>query len=41
MTVHLPEVDPRPAGRLAERAHRHCPYSTALPGNVDVGPNLA
>ncbi|MFI7053653.1 Ohr family peroxiredoxin [Streptosporangium canum] len=41
VTVHLPEVDPRLAGHIAERAHAHCPYSKALLGNVDVGLHLA
>ncbi|MDP9861383.1 MULTISPECIES: Ohr family peroxiredoxin [Streptosporangium] len=41
VTVHLPEVDPRLAGRIVEQAHEHCPYSRALLGNVEVGLHLA
>ncbi|WP_406317600.1 Ohr family peroxiredoxin [Streptosporangium sp. NBC_01639] len=41
VTVHLPELDPRLAGPLVERAHEHCPYSKALLGSVEVGVHLA
>ncbi|GIH92175.1 Ohr family peroxiredoxin [Planobispora siamensis] len=40
LVVHLPGADPETAGRLAEQAHRHCPYSKALTG-AEVGVRVA
>jgi osmotically inducible protein OsmC len=37
LDVHLPDVDDETAARLVKRAHRHCPYSNATQGNIDVG----
>jgi osmotically inducible protein OsmC len=35
--VTLPGVDADMAERLVRRAHRHCPYSNATRGNIEVG----
>ncbi|MDG4820778.1 Ohr family peroxiredoxin [Asanoa sp. WMMD1127] len=34
--LDAPTVDPDEAGRLLHRAHRFCPYSQAIAGNVEV-----
>ena len=36
LDVNLPEVDAEAAEKLVRRAYRHCPYSNATRGNVDV-----
>lgn len=37
LDVGLPSIaDPAQAAALVRAAHRHCPYSKALRGNVDV-----
>ena len=40
LNVSLPGLDPDVAHQLIEAAHRTCPYSKALQGNVDVAFNL-
>lgn len=39
--VSLPGIDPDVAQQLIEAAHRNCPYSKAMRGNVDVATELA
>ncbi|GGK45466.1 hypothetical protein Ppa06_01250 [Planomonospora parontospora subsp. parontospora] len=41
VTVRMPRVDRETAGRLAEQAHRHCPYSKALLGSAEVAVRVA
>jgi Ohr subfamily peroxiredoxin len=41
LTVTLPGVDQSEAERLTEAAHKICPYSNAVRGNVDVQTVLA
>jgi Ohr subfamily peroxiredoxin len=41
VTVRMPQADRETAGRLAEQAHRHCPYSKALLGSAEVGVRVA
>ena len=36
LEVVIPDLDPRTAADLAEKAHRVCPYSNATRGNVEV-----
>jgi Ohr subfamily peroxiredoxin len=36
LEVVLPEVGPRVAREIADRAHEVCPYSNAIRGNVEV-----
>ena len=36
LCVDVPHLDKDAAQRLAERAHRHCPYSNAIRGNLAV-----
>jgi len=36
LQVDVPHLDQDAAQRLAERAHRQCPYSNAIEGNVPV-----
>lgn len=40
LNVSVPGVEPDVARGLVEAAHRTCPYSKALEGNVDVAFNL-
>lgn len=40
LNVSAPGVDPDIARGLVEAAHRTCPYSKALEGNIDVAFNL-
>jgi osmotically inducible protein OsmC len=40
LNVSTPGLDPDAAQRLVEAAHRTCPYSKALEGNIDVAFNL-
>ncbi len=40
LNVSVPGVDPEIARGLVEAAHRTCPYSKALEGNIDVAFNL-
>jgi osmotically inducible protein OsmC len=40
LNVSLPGLDPETARQVVEAAHRTCPYSKALQGNVDVALNL-
>jgi len=40
LNVSVPGVDPEIAHGLIEAAHRTCPYSKALEGNIDVAFNL-
>ena len=41
ITADLPRVDREVATDLLEAAHRRCPYSKAIRGNVDVSRTLA
>jgi osmotically inducible protein OsmC len=34
--VHIPGIDKQQAQKLADAAHRGCPYSKATRGNIDV-----
>ena len=36
LEVNLPDVEPETAQRLADAAHRVCPYSNATRGNIEV-----
>lgn len=36
LDVQLPGVDAGAAEKVVRRAHRHCPYSNAVKGNVEV-----
>ena len=36
LELSLPGVDDEMAQKVLKRAHRHCPYSNAIRGNVDV-----
>jgi osmotically inducible protein OsmC len=40
LNASLPGLDPETARQVVEAAHRTCPYSKALQGNVDVALNL-
>ncbi len=40
LNVSVPGVEPDVARGLVEAAHRTCPYSKALEGNIDVAFNL-
>ena len=40
MDVDMPEVEQAKAEELAGKAHRYCPYSKAIKGNVDVKLNV-
>jgi Ohr subfamily peroxiredoxin len=40
LNISLPGLDPETAHAVIEAAHRTCPYSKALQGNVDVAFNL-
>ncbi len=36
LNVHVPGVDPDVARQIIEAAHRTCPYSKAIKGNIDA-----
>jgi Ohr subfamily peroxiredoxin len=36
LNVHVPGVDPDVARQIVEAAHRTCPYSKAIKGNIDA-----
>lgn len=36
LNVHVPGVDPEIARQIIEAAHRTCPYSKAIKGNIDA-----
>lgn len=36
LNVHVPRVDPDVARQIIEAAHRTCPYSKAIKGNIDA-----
>ena len=36
LNVHVPGIDPEVARQLIETAHRACPYSKAIKGNIDA-----
>ena len=36
LNVHVPGVDPNVARQIIETAHRTCPYSKAIKGNIDA-----
>lgn len=36
LNVHVPGIDPDIARQLIEAAHRTCPYSKAIKGNIDA-----
>jgi Ohr subfamily peroxiredoxin len=36
LNVHVPGIDPEVARQLIEAAHRTCPYSKAIKGNIDA-----
>jgi len=40
LNVSLPEVDRDAAASIVEEAHKTCPYSKAVRGNIDVVTNL-
>lgn len=37
LDVSLPGIEEEAAEKLVRRAHRHCPYSNATRGNIEVG----
>src|SRR5690606_36491849 len=39
LDVHIPGIDADETQKLAEQAHRTCPYSKATRGNIDVSIN--
>ncbi|PTQ10265.1 peroxiredoxin [Sphingomonas oleivorans] len=41
LNVHVPGVDPEIARQIIETAHRTCPYSKAIKGNIDTLVTLA
>ncbi|AXB78917.1 organic hydroperoxide resistance protein [Novosphingobium sp. P6W] len=41
LNVHVPGIDPDLARQLIETAHRTCPYSKAIKGNIDAVVALA
>ncbi len=41
LEVVIPDVEPATAQSLADAAHRVCPYSNAVRGNVDVAVTVA
>ncbi len=41
LNVHVPGIDPDIARQLIETAHRTCPYSKAIKGNIDAVVALA
>lgn len=36
LRVHIPGIDREVAQSLVDTAHRTCPYSKALHGNIDI-----
>ncbi|MCW6537640.1 organic hydroperoxide resistance protein [Sphingomonas lycopersici] len=36
LNVHVPGIDPALARQIIETAHRTCPYSKAIKGNIDA-----
>jgi lipoyl-dependent peroxiredoxin len=40
LNVSLPGIDPHTAQNLVDGAHRRCPYSKAVHGNINVVTNL-
>ncbi len=36
LNVHVPGIDPDVARQIIEAAHRTCPYSKAIKGNIDA-----
>lgn len=36
LNVHVPGIDPAVARQIIETAHRTCPYSKAIKGNIDA-----
>ncbi|RYG13831.1 MAG: organic hydroperoxide resistance protein [Burkholderiales bacterium] len=36
LKVHVPGIDPETARQIIEAAHRTCPYSKAIKGNIDA-----
>jgi Ohr subfamily peroxiredoxin len=40
LNVSLPGIDPQTAQNLVDGAHRRCPYSKAVHGNINVVTNL-
>ncbi|MNY72057.1 Organic hydroperoxide resistance protein OhrB [compost metagenome] len=40
LNVHIPGIDREVAQALVDTAHRTCPYSKALHGNIHVETNL-
>lgn len=40
LNVHLPGLDKETAQMLVDTAHKTCPYSKALHGNIDITTNL-
>ena len=36
LNVHVPGIDPEVARQVIETAHRTCPYSKAIKGNIDA-----
>ena len=41
LNISLPGLEPEVARELAEAAHKTCPYSKALTGNIDITLNIA
>ncbi|MCW6531985.1 organic hydroperoxide resistance protein [Sphingomonas sp. MMSM20] len=41
LNVHVPGIDPAVARQIIETAHRTCPYSKAIKGNIDAMVALA
>ena len=41
LNVHVPGIDPDIARQIIEAAHRTCPYSKAIKGNIDAVVALA
>jgi Ohr subfamily peroxiredoxin len=41
LNVHVPGLDPDMARQIIETAHRTCPYSKAIKGNIDAIVTLA
>ncbi|HVY87228.1 MAG TPA: organic hydroperoxide resistance protein [Hyphomonadaceae bacterium] len=41
LRVSLPGVEPAVAREIVEQAHRTCPYSKAMSGNIDISIELA
>lgn len=41
LNVHVPGLEPELARQIIEAAHRTCPYSKAVKGNIDTAVTLA